>query len=1145
MNVSRIILYSALCLSVTAGCQSGKTTRPADRPSRVTSFFNRDLLNAEIAPPPGINEDLIVPLHGEALSTAKLSLRRVLAFQTRPEYLDAPSTSPVDGGLNTEPPLGAQLAYVKARTAWLEGDTTQAKQQLESALRLAPNEPTLLRLLGEVYSRTGNRVKGAYYFRQAVEIDPNDARSIYILGRFAVEKGEHGEAIVLFYDALIKAEDNPALTELTLHFLGNSLRSSGYVAAAIEQFDRYVTSTEEPIQTSRFARDQTLLRRQIGITYQLMGDLNLLMNRPSIALQAYDKALEAGVPDPVKVDKRRIYASMLNRDADLARELVIELLRRQRGDAQSLAMVRYAVNQGLNAPMLAGAIQEVYQSEGRPANLAIAASDILATPEAKALLIAHLEESPEDAEVFQRLLKYFLLPVEQAPHDSQTLAEAADLTARLMGKAPALADEYASLLVTHVPDAQALLEVLGESTPDQPDTMRTVLRGLCLAVQGDFAFAQQQFELAVKDAPDLQVARIELAKALIVQDQFEQAAEVLAPLSDSSDTGVILLRSRVLAETDQAEQAVDLIDRVIRMTGGDAKLVISKANLEIKLGRIEDAEQTLQDALNAQPTSEPIYEALLSLYDPAPGKPSVVQDQTAKWRILVKRLLGTIPNSRTGRLVQAQLYDASRNYDRAAAILEGLLAENPGDAKALAQLLDTYHAAGRTGEATALLESRLEASPENPLLLQIALRFYSQARDPERLFDVQQRLVMLQPDTPQRAGQLGLLYVQAGKYAEAIEPLESALAADDVENPVLLLNLLANALTEVGELELAEKRIRKAAERFPEHEAQLLYLLAMRYVDQGDQKASEQLLRDILAKHPDHGPSNNGLGYVMLMRDEDPGKALQMIQQAVDSDPENEAYMDSLGWAYYKLGKFEDAEVWLSKAKEAAMARYRAESGRVGSATLAVVNDHLGDTLYQLGREAEAMRSWSEAGGHMRRVTPEEKQLDPELEDLVQRVTDKIKAVRGKTPVPVANVPEPPKKEVAPKQADKPEQAKKPAAQPEPEPKPEAKTQPEPKPEPKPEVKPEPESKPKADETSSESKPQPEPDKAPEQKPESKPQPQPEPEPVAEQSPAPSTDTPEAQPDVQQKPKSDTEAKPADDPEKAPADEAEPATASS
>ena len=135
---------------------------------------------------------------------------------------------------------------------------------------------------------------------------------------------------------------------------------------------------------------------------------------------------------------------------------------------------------------------------------------------------------------------------------------------------------------------------------------------------------------------------------------------------------------RVLAETDQAEQAVDLIDRVIRMTGGDAKLVISKANLEIKLGRIEDAEQTLQDALNAQPTSEPIYEALLSLYDPAPGKPSVVQDQTAKWRILVKRLLGTIPNSRTGRLVQAQLYDASRNYDRAAAILEGLLAENPG-----------------------------------------------------------------------------------------------------------------------------------------------------------------------------------------------------------------------------------------------------------------------------------------------------------------------------------------------------------------------------------------------------------------------------------------------------------------------------------
>ena len=156
---------------------------------------------------------------------------------------------------------------------------------------------------------------------------------------------------------------------------------------------------------------------------------------------------------------------------------------------------------------------------------------------------------------------------------------------------------------------------------------------------------------------------------------------------------------------------MDLIDRVLRQAGGDIRLIITKANMELKLGRAQDAELTLQDALNTDPTAEPLYEALLNLYDPAPGQASPIEDPTAKWRILVKRLLGTIPNSRTGRLVQAQLHDASRDYTQAAAILEGLLAENPDDPKALTQLLDTYHAAGRDVKRSRCWKTAWKPSP--------------------------------------------------------------------------------------------------------------------------------------------------------------------------------------------------------------------------------------------------------------------------------------------------------------------------------------------------------------------------------------------------------------------------------------------------
>ncbi len=1006
MVVRRIILLSALGLILLAGCQSRRGPVTDDRPERGGAA--RDRLLSEIAPPPGIDDDHVTPLSGDELAKAQMPLGKVLKALPTPAFMDRATRTPAAAtDAPTEPPLPAQKAYIQAREAWQTGDSTTTKQQLEAALRLAPNQPTLLRLLGEVYTRTGNRIKGAQYFRQAVELEPGDARSIFILGRFAIEKGDHAEAVVLFHDALTKADNDAALVELSHHFLGNALRSMGHADAAIEQFDRYVALTDQPIQASRFARDQALLRRQIGITRQLMGDLNMSLNRPALALAAYDQALEAGVPDRVKVDKRKTYAALKLKNADLARSLVIDQVQRQNGDAQSLAMVRYVVGQGVNAASLARALQAVYESRDRPAELGIATADVMPDKQARALLTAHLRQKPADRTVFHRLLRGYLLPAGTAPYSQKELAEAIGLTAEMMAMAPGLADEYGSALVTHVHDVQALLAVIdGDDGEGHDPTMRIVLRGLCLAVLARFDEAQAQFEQAVKLSPDLQVARIELAKALFVQDDFDRAAEVLKPLSDATDTGVILLRARVLAQTDQAQEAIDLIERVIRDTGGDARLVITQANLQLKLGRATDAEQTLLDALNADPTAEPIYEALLDLYDPAPGRTSPIEDQTAKWRVLIKRLLGTIPNSRTGRLVQAQLHDASRNYDQAATILEGLLAENPDDAKALNQLLDTYHAAGRTGEAIALLETRLEANPENMLLLQIALQFYGRAGDQERLFQVQERLLMLEPPSPERSARLGFLYTKWNKHPRAIEVLEAALAEKDVTNPTALVSLLATALTEVGEPELAEKKIRDAAQRFPQQQAELNYLLAVSIIARGDQARGEQVMRDNLAQHPDHGPSNNGLGYAMLMRNEQPQKALDMIQRAVDGDPDNEAYTDSLGWAFYKLARFEDAEVWLRKARDLAIARVRSRQGGAG-ATLAVVSDHLGDTLYRLGREADALQAWSEAASHMRSATPEDLKQDPELTTMNERLREKIQALRAKTPVPVADVPAP------------------------------------------------------------------------------------------------------------------------------------------
>jgi predicted Zn-dependent protease len=113
--------------------------------------------------------------------------------------------------------------------------------------------------------------------------------------------------------------------------------------------------------------------------------------------------------------------------------------------------------------------------------------------------------------------------------------------------------------------------------------------------------------------------------------------------------------------------------------------------------------------------------------------------------------------------------------------------------------------------------------------------------------------------------------------------------------------------------------------------------------------AAEEAFRKILADHPDDAMTLNYLGYMMADRGVKLEEALAMIQKAVDIDPANGAYLDSLGWAYFKLGKYDQAEDKLTKAA----------SQRMGADP--TVQDHLGDLYQKTGHLKLAAAHWERA----------------------------------------------------------------------------------------------------------------------------------------------------------------------------------------
>ena len=160
------------------------------------------------------------------------------------------------------------------------------------------------------------------------------------------------------------------------------------------------------------------------------------------------------------------------------------------------------------------------------------------------------------------------------------------------------------------------------------------------------------------------------------------------------------------------------------------------------------------------------------------------------------------------------------------------------------------------------------------------------------------------------------LYTQAGRGREAIEAARKALALAPAERADLQTVALIT-------LSSAQDRA-------------------------GDVTGSEQSLRRVLTKEPDNATALNNLGYFLVERNERLNEALELIQRTVRVEPTNSSFLDSLGWAYFKLGQLENAE---RNLKEAARR----------NSTSSTIQEHLGDLYQRQGKTELARAAWQKA----------------------------------------------------------------------------------------------------------------------------------------------------------------------------------------
>lgn len=191
----------------------------------------------------------------------------------------------------------------------------------------------------------------------------------------------------------------------------------------------------------------------------------------------------------------------------------------------------------------------------------------------------------------------------------------------------------------------------------------------------------------------------------------------------------------------------------------------------------------------------------------------------------------------------------------------------------------------------------------------------------------------------------GLALSQTNKHAEAKIYLKRAvnLNPDDIT----ALSAYGYTLNQLKENNEALVYLNKALLLQPDN-VDLIGTVAMIYESEGNYKMSDSLYQHALEMDSSNAIVLNNYAYSLAERNIRLDEALKMASKAVESEPENSSFLDTIGWIYFRLGDYRKAKEYIEKSL----------SVEPDNDT---VLDHLGDVYFMMGNKTKAMEYWNKA----------------------------------------------------------------------------------------------------------------------------------------------------------------------------------------
>ena len=496
-----------------------------------------------------------------------------------------------------------------------------------------------------------------------------------------------------------------------------------------------------------------------------------------------------------------------------------------------------------------------------------------------------------------------------------------------------------------------------------------LLLGRLYRLNNDLVKAENEFKTAVSIQPTSEEAVTALSILYNEEGDTSRALDVLNAFPEASRSSKLYAALGYTYEQNKGyRKAIEAYQKSVDLDHDNLDSVRGLAQNLLNDGQTDAALVQFKVIVDADPSDAQTYIRMAEIY-----RRSARYDEASD---CLKKASALVPESVEVKFNIAVIDQAQGKYDDAIAILNQLLqksehangqydpSEQSNRAIFLERLGTVYREDSKPQLAVDTFRRMFELGDENAIRgYQEIIETYRDQKQWQQATTTAEEAAKKYPND--RPMQLVAASQRAdmGDSAAAIAQVKLLLKGTADDRDIYIA--LAQMYSRVKDWPQAEASVNKALELStkPDDKEYATFVAGSIYERQKKYDLAEEEFHKVITENPKNAQALNYLGYMLADRGTRLEEAMGYIRRALALDPQNGAYLDSLGWAYYKQGNYELAEQNLRLASE-----------KIGSDP--TVQAHLGDLYQKTGRLKLATTHWQRAIEEWKKTVPAEVDSD-------------------------------------------------------------------------------------------------------------------------------------------------------------------------